>query len=238
MKRILLVDSQPVVRERLTELINAESDLCVCGAADNAVAVAGSIMTTEPDLVVLGLALPDCHGLELLKDIHRQHGSLPVLVFSFYSENLYAERAIRAGARGYLSKNRPTSEVIAAVRRVLEGELYLSPLMLARIAGQHLSMKRNLNGEAPRISDRELQVFELIGTGHGSSTIAARLGVTVKTIESYCDRLKNKLCVPNAAELRQAAIRAVHSGKLHGILAFVLPWLSLLTDTDVDLNFI
>jgi DNA-binding NarL/FixJ family response regulator len=235
-RRILLVDSQPVVRERLAELIRTEPDLCVCGEADNAAAAVSCIRTIAPDLVVLELALADRHGLELLKGVHSQYKKLAVLVFSFYSEELYAERAIRAGARGYLEKNRPTAELIAAIRRVLDGELHLSPPMLAKFAGRHLGQQQLSNGPVSHMSDRELEVFELIGAGHGPSKMASRLGVSVKTIETYCDRLKRKLCVPSAETLRQTAIRTLHSGRLYTILELLLPWVSLLGGIDIDLD--
>ncbi len=233
--RILLCDEHPVVRERLRELIDAEENFCVCDEAGSAAEALKRIASSSPDLIILGLSLPDRHGLELVRSVRRRSKKMRILIFSLHREELYAARAIRAGAQGYIQKNRPTSEVIAAIRRILGGELYLSSGMLTNVAKQHFAHKQLPNGTTSQMSDRELQVFELMGNGFGCAAIAARLGIKAKTVESFCERLKTKLNLPSIGALRQAAIHALHNGHFRLILTGLLPWISFLTDIDFDL---
>jgi DNA-binding NarL/FixJ family response regulator len=205
--RIFIVDDHPLVREWLAELIGQEPDLTVCGEAGSARAALAGIARARPDLAVIDLSLQDAHGTALLKDIASRYPRLPVLVLSSYDETLYAERAIRAGARGYISKNEAGGKVRAAIRQVLQGELVVSK----EVAGTFL--RKVVRDSSPAatsplstLSDRELEVFQLIGTGAGPKQIAGKLALSVKTVESYIARIKSKLHLSSAAELTRYAI--------------------------------
>jgi DNA-binding NarL/FixJ family response regulator len=207
--RILLVDDHPMVRERLREVIGRESDLMVCGEAEDRHEALEAIKITKPDLVMIDLTLKSSHGLELVKDIHQQYPKLFMLVVSMHDESLHAERTIRAGAHGYITKQEATKKILLAIRRVLGGEVYLNE----KIAGQVVAKATNhqtlttLTQPLDRLSDRELRVFELTGQGQSIHQIAGALHLEVKTVESYRARIKQKLNLKNAAELLQFAIR-------------------------------
>jgi len=204
--KILLVDDHPLVRERLTELINRESDLDVCGEAESASAALAAIAATKPDLAVIDLTLKDSHGLDLIKDIKLQHPGLRTLVFSMHDESLYAERVIRAGANGYINKQEATRKLIEAIRLVLAGQIYLSGAATTQlIQGVAGHARRDLKMDATRLTDRELQVFEMIGRGQSSRQIADHLGVGLKTIETYRARIQDKFGLHDAKELIQHA---------------------------------
>ena len=205
-KRVFVIDDQPIVRERVVELINRESDLSICGQADEIRTAMESIARIQPDLVITGLSFKQSHGLGLVKDLRARFPGIAVLVFSIYDELLYGERAIRSGARGFIEKRAATSELVRAVRQVLGGEIYLSNKASATTVG------RFFRGPSPKagspleqLSDRELEVFQLIGRGQSTKQIAAALRVDVKTIETYRGRIKVKLKLLNAAELRTQA---------------------------------
>jgi DNA-binding NarL/FixJ family response regulator len=204
--RILIVDDQPIVRERLAELIGCEPDLQTCGQTDDPRNAFQLIAAEEPSLVITGLALKESHGLEFVKDLRARYPRLPVLVFSMYEESLYAERAIRAGASGFVSKHCPTKEVLCAIRRVLRGEIYLSEGITADTV-QRFFARRSLrqDSELDQLSDRELEVFELIGQGWSSRKIARVLRLHLKTIETYRSRIKVKLKLSSATELARHA---------------------------------
>ncbi|UCG46652.1 MAG: response regulator transcription factor [Phycisphaerales bacterium] len=210
--RIVVVDDHPVFRQGLADLINEEPDLTVCGEADDANQAVGVIEQLKPDMAIVDITLKETSGLELIKDIRVRHPNLPILTLSMHDESLYAERALRAGAKGYIMKQEATDKVIAAIRRVLGGETYVSEAM----AGKMLS---KLVGAAPGsessgvecLSDREFQVFSLIGQGYGTHQIAERLHLSTKTIETYRANVKEKLRLSNAAQLRQYAVQWVAS---------------------------
>jgi DNA-binding NarL/FixJ family response regulator len=210
--RVFLVDDHPLVREHLRALLQREADLEVCGEAAEAPAALSLIGKQKPDLVILDISLKRSHGLELLKDLRRQHPNLAVLVLSMHDEALYAERALRAGARGYITKEEATVDVLSAVRKVLAGHAYLSERMSARMV-QKLVGGRVDTAASPEelLTDRELQVFQLIGGGMGTRQIAEELRVGVKTVESYRARIKEKLRFADANELLQQAIHWVQS---------------------------
>jgi len=208
-RRILLVDDHPVVREGLAENINRESDLIVCAEADDRHEALQAIQQAKPDLVIVDLALKTSSGIELIKDIHSRWPRLPMLVVSMHDEALYAERALRAGAKGYLTKQEATRNILEGIRRVLSGEIFLNRKtasdMLGRLAGG--GGEAGTDPVVDLLAEREMQVFEL--TGHGLSTrqIAERLRIDVKTVETYRARIKEKLMLQDSSELLQLAIR-------------------------------
>lgn len=209
--QILLVDDHPVVRERLAEVFSREPDLMVCGEADSRHGALEAIADTAPDLALLDLTLKHSDGLELIKDIRARWPGLKILVVSMHDEAVYAERAIRAGARGYISKQEATRRILIAVRQVLAGQTYLSDSVAGQIVGR-LAAPPNEAGVAPSdvLSDRELQVFRAIGQGLTTRQIAAALHISVKTVETYRGRIREKLNLPTSAELLQKAIAWVH----------------------------
>jgi DNA-binding NarL/FixJ family response regulator len=182
-RRILIVDDHPVVRQGLTLLINQEPDLEVCGHAEDAHEAMQAIGQLQPDMVVVDISLKDTNGIDLIKDIKIQHSSLPILTLSMHDESLYAERVLRAGARGYIMKEEGTEQVVTAIRRVLAGEVYVSENMTARMVSR-MAMGMAPTGASPvdSLSDRELEVFRLIGEGLKTRDVADRLHLSVKTI--------------------------------------------------------
>lgn len=205
---VLIIEDYPVVRERLAELIGNEADLKLCGEADDARPGIELIAAARPQLVITGLSLPHSHGLGFIKDLHARFPRLSVLVFSMYDEFLYAERAIRAGARGFVHKRAATGELLRAIRQVLSGQIYLSD----KVTGA--SIRRFFGRPAigpgsplEQLSDRELEVLRLIGQGRSTRAIAAALYVDVKTVETYRARIKIKLKLATTTELVQKARR-------------------------------
>jgi DNA-binding NarL/FixJ family response regulator len=205
--RILLVDDHPMVRERLAEIIMREPDLMVCGEAEDRHQALEIIPVSKPDLAILDLTLKSSHGLDLIKDIRARHPQLRMLVLSMHDESLYAERVVRAGAGGYITKQEATKKILPAIRRVLAGELYLNDKIAAQIIARRTNHSQtDAESAMDRLSDRELRVFELTGQGHNTSQIAREMHVEVKTVETYRARIKEKLRLKNAADLLQSAI--------------------------------
>ncbi len=206
-KRIVIVDDHPIVRQGFVLLINQESDLEVVGEAEGAAEVFGIIAENRPDLVLVDLSLKDGDGLEIIKDLSRLYPKMLMLAVSLHDENVYAERALRAGARGYIMKSEATENVMVAVRQVLSGGIYLSKRMNEKMLTR-LTSGKNENGEDPvaALSDREFEVFQLIGQGYDTKLIAQSLFLSVKTIETYKSHLKNKLELKNSTELMQRAV--------------------------------
>lgn len=206
--RVLIIDDHPIVRERLAHLIGSEADLAVCGEADDTPAAMDLIATVRPDLVVTGLSLRHSHGLGFIKDLHSRFPRLRMLVFSMYDESLYAERAVRAGARGFIHKRETTKELLRAIRNVLSGQIYLSEKVSVAAVRQFFG-RSSIRPGSPleQLSDRELEVLQLIGQGRSTRQIAIALHVDVKTIETYRSRLKIKLKLSTATELSQYAQR-------------------------------
>jgi DNA-binding NarL/FixJ family response regulator len=208
------VDDHPLVREHLTALLAREPDLAVCGEAADGPAALSLIQQQAPDLVILDISLKRSHGLEFLKDLRQVRPDLPVLVLSMHDETVYAERALRAGALGYITKEEATINVLTAVRRVLSGQVYLSERMAARM------MKKLVGGRADELgspldilTDRELEVFQMIGRGLGTRQIAEDLRLGVKTVESYRARIKEKLQITDGTQLVQQAVQWVQSAR-------------------------
>lgn len=205
--RVLLVDDHPIVRQGLALLIDREPDLCVCGEAESAHSAFHAIATLLPDLVVLDISLSGPDGLDVLKEIRMKTANLPVLILSMHDESIYAERAMRAGANGYIMKQEATEKVLVAIRRILQGEVYLSDRLTTTMVQQYVrGASTGKSSPLLNLTDRELEVFRLIGEGHGTRQIADELHLSVKTIESYQAHIKEKLALRNARELVQHAI--------------------------------
>ncbi len=207
--RIFLVDDHPLVREWLTNLINQQKDLVVCGEAENAVQALAGIAATAPNLVIVDISLNAASGLELVKDLRLQYPAVAPLVLSMYEEELYAERAMRAGARGYVRKRETSKNILVAIRRVLEGGIYVSEKLSNAMALKFLQGQEAIGVAASRVtqlSDRELEVFRMLGQGRSTSQIADALHISLKTVQAYCVRAKEKLGLTTAAELVREAI--------------------------------
>jgi len=209
--RILLVDDHPMVRERLAEIIDREPDLTVCGEAEDRHEAVTAVAARHPDLVIVDLSLKNSDGLELIKDIRSRWAKVRTLVVSMHDESLYAERAIRAGASGYITKQEATRKILLAIRRVLTGAIYLNERVAAHIVGR-LGPRSSSGAVTPAevLADRELQVFNLIGRGLNTAEIAARLHIAVKTVETYRARTREKLKLRNSSQLLQWAIAWTH----------------------------
>jgi DNA-binding NarL/FixJ family response regulator len=205
--RVLLVDDHPLVRERLAEIINREADLHVCGEAEDRHEAIEAAQATRPDLVIIDLTLKNSDGLELIKDLHARSPGLRMLVVSMHDESLYAERVIRAGAMGYITKQEATRNILAAIRRILEGTIYLNERLANHILSR-LTTKNNTVALTPAesLADRELQVFELTGRGLNTRDIATRLHISPKTVETYRARIRVKLNLKDGGEILRAAI--------------------------------
>lgn len=210
--RIIIVDDHPLVRERLVELIDREPDLTVCGEAEDRQNALELIAALRPEMAIVDLSLKSSHGLELIKDLQIRQPEVLILVVSMQDELIYAERCIRSGARGYITKQAASRHVMQAIRKVLAGEIYLSGAassqLLARSLGRHT--ESDFQHSVLLLTDRELQVFELIGKGHNTRQIAEFLTIDGKTIETYRARIKEKLGFKDAPELLQRAIAWVH----------------------------
>jgi len=210
--KVFLVDDHPLVREWLTQLLQREDDLCVCGEAEDTPEALRKIEETKPDIVVADISLKSTHGLELVKDLQARLPSLPVLVLSMHDESLYAERVLRAGARGYITKQEATRRILQAVRHVLGGQIYISEKMAARMVNKMVQGRAGSQmSPIERLTDRELEVFQLIGRGQGTRRIAMDLHLGIKTVESYRARIKEKLKLEDGTQLLQHAIQWVHS---------------------------
>lgn len=204
--RIVIVDDHPMVRERLADVINRESDLRVCGEAEDRAGALEVIAREKPALAIVDLTLKRSNGLDLIKDLHVMHPNLLILVLSMQDESLYAERVVRAGAHGYITKYEATGKILVAIRQVLSGKMFLSAEVsddiLSRMLGKSKATLRSIDV----LSDRELQVFEFVGQGYGTRQIAEFLGLDGKTVETYRSRIKEKLEIKDASELLRRAI--------------------------------
>lgn len=211
--RVLLIDDHPILRRGLAQLINQEADLMVCGEADEAPKAFDAVATMKPDVALVDISLKGGNGLELIKNIKARFPELPLLVLSMHDESLYAERALRAGSLGYVMKEVAIENVITAIRRVLAGEIFLSDKMKARLLNQYVSGRGKKAGSPiETLTDRELEVFRLIGEGRGTRQIAGDLHLSVRTVEAYREYIKDKLNLKNSTELVQHAFQWVHEG--------------------------
>jgi len=208
---VLIVDDHPIVRHGLTQLINQEKDLKVCAEAESAQVALEAIDKYHPDIALVDLSIKGTNGIELIKNI-RSRSPMPVLVVSIHDEALYAERALRAGAKGYIMKQEATEKMLTAVRRVLSGEIYLSDKMGERLLEKYINGGGDkLSSPIARLSDRELEVFRFIGQGRGTREIAKELNLSIKTVESHRAHIKQKLKLKNAVELVHHAVQWVQT---------------------------
>ncbi len=210
--RIFLVDDHAVVRFGIAALINRQADLEVCGEEETASHALMGIEKMKPDLVITDISLKDSSGLELMRNLKAQYPKLPVLAMSVHDETIYAEVSFRAGALGYLMKEEAVEKILSAIRKVLAGEIYVSDMLGAKmLQKQVLGGAAEANGGDPvrELSDRELEVFQLVGCWKGTRQIADELHLSIKTIEYYREQIKKKLNLKNAAELTQYATQWV-----------------------------
>jgi len=208
--RILIVDDHPLVRSGLSELISDEPTLEVCGEAAEAGEALQLVNSTKPDLVVVDISLKSGNGIELIKRIKSRQPKIKMLVSSMHDENLYAQRALNAGAMGYVNKQEATEKVVEAILHVLRGEIFLSPAMRERLLHRLVRDPNALNqSPVETLSDRELEVFQQIGTGLTTRQIAKEMHLSAKTIETYREHIKTKLSIDTAAELSRHAVQWV-----------------------------
>ena len=207
-KRLLIVDDHPMMRTGLAQLIDNEGDLKVCAEADNAGQAINAVAKQKFDLALVDISLPDKNGLELIKDLRTLKPELPILVVSMHDEMIYAERALRAGARGYIMKQEGGQKFLLAIRQVLAGKVFVSEKMSARILENFSGNPADDSGSpVKRLSDREFEVFQMIGQGVGTRDIAGRLHLSVKTVEVHRANIKEKLSLATALELIHYAVR-------------------------------
>jgi len=206
--KILIVEDHPAAREGLAMRIGSQPDLMVCGEAADLAEALHLIATTNPDVVIVDISLKSGNGIDLIKRIKARHKSARMLVWSMHNENLFAERALRVGASGYISKEHATEKIVEAIRHVLDGKLYLSEQLANRL--MHLAIgdtavveRSTLEG----LSDREIEVFQLIGQGYGTTQMAAKMRLSPKTVETYRARIKEKMNLGTSLELVQTAIK-------------------------------
>lgn len=210
--KVLIVDDHPIVRQGLSQIISAESDLQVIGEAGDAGTALDVIEQMKPDLAIVDISLKDVGGIELIKQIRARNDQMKILVSSMHDEKLYAERCLHAGAMGYVSKEEATAKIVDAIRQVMSGKVYLSPEMSEHFLSRMVQV--GPDAERPSIeslSDRELEVFELIGRGMTTRKIAEALNLSMKTIETYRENIKIKLGLRNSTELIRRAVQWVET---------------------------
>ncbi len=206
-KRVLIVDDHPVFRHGISALINAEADLTVCGEASSSQSALEAMRTLRPDVALLDISLPGTNGIELIKLMKAEQPHLPLLMLSMHDESLYALRALRAGALGYVMKVEALTHVLAALRKVMKGEIYVSKEFSERLIFQAVqSVEGGMGSPVDKLSDRELEVLELLGRGLGTKAIADQLHLSVKTIETHRAHIKEKLGFKDASEMVRFAI--------------------------------
>jgi DNA-binding NarL/FixJ family response regulator len=205
--KILLVDDHPLVREGLANLIHQQPDLEVCGEAASEPQALQLIASLQPEVAVIDISLENGSGLELIKSVKAMYPSVTMLTLSMHDESLYAERALRAGARGYLMKREAAKKVIQGIRAVLSGQLFVSEKIAALLAERFVDGHTAAASPVEQLSDRELEVFQLLGHGLGTRQIADHLHVGFKTVQAYCARIKEKLQLANATDLLRAAMQ-------------------------------
>lgn len=206
-KRIVIVDDHPMMREGLAQLIEHESDLAVDAQADSAGEALRFIEKAAPDLLVVDISLPDKSGLELIKDILVLHPRLPILVISMHDESLYAERVLRAGGRGYIMKQEGGKRLMQAIRQVLDGRIYVSEKVSSRILENVSGHRSDSQSPVERLSDREFEVFQMLGQGQATRDIAQHLHLSIKTVEVHRANIRRKLELASGSELVRYAIR-------------------------------
>jgi DNA-binding NarL/FixJ family response regulator len=207
---VFIVDDHPLVRQGLAQVINAETDMMVCGEAEDAPKALHAVNAKDPDLVIVDISLRGNNGLELIKNIKALKHNLPILVFSMHDETVYAQRALRAGARAYVMKQESADKLVTAIRRIMSGDIYVSNRVADQVLHQLVNGSSDPGGSpVDRLSDRELEVIQLIGRGLSTREIASSLNLSVKTIESHRAHIKEKLNLRNATELVQFSVQWV-----------------------------
>jgi len=208
-KSVFVVDDHPLLRQGLALMIDREPDLMVCGEAEEAQTALREIAACKPDILIVDISLKGPDGLDLLKNLRTLYPSLPILILSMHDETIYAERALRARANGYIMKQEATEKVLVAIRRILAGDIYLSEKMASKLLHQLVSGGSwSENSRLSLLSDRELEVFRQIGEGHSTRQIAENLHLSIKTVESYQAHIKEKLSLRTGRELVQHAIQS------------------------------
>jgi DNA-binding NarL/FixJ family response regulator len=205
--KVFLVDDHPLVRDGLAAIINQQPDVEVCGEAENAPQALSAIATVKPDVVIVDISLANGSGLDLVKDLKAGCPGLRSLVLSMHDESLYAERSLHAGARGYIMKREAAKKVVEGIRAVHAGQLYVSEKISSLMAEKFAGGQTAVNSPIEQLSDRELEVFQLLGQGQSTRQISERLHVGFKTVQAYCARIKDKLHLTNVTELLTEAIR-------------------------------
>lgn len=206
---VFIVDDHPLLRQGLALLVNRERDLVVCGEAEDAQTARSEIALKNPDILIADISLNGPDGLDLLKNLRTLHPNLPVLILSMHDESIYAERALRARANGYIMKQEATEKVLVALRRILGGDIYLSDRMANKLLHQYISgAAADIHSRLSTLSDRELEVFRLIGDGLTTRQIAEKLHLSTKTVETYQAHIKGKLSLHSGRELVQHAIQS------------------------------
>jgi len=206
--RVFIVDDHPLVREGLTNLINGQDDLIVCGEAKDSAQAINGVVKARQDVALIDISLENESGFELVKQLRSQFPQVALIILSMHDEGLYAERALRAGARGYVMKHETSKSVLASIRQVLAGGVYVSEKTVKRMALRIASSREALaRSPIERLSDRELEIFRLLGQGRTPSQIAGDLNLSLKTVQAYCARAKEKFGVTSLSELLRAAIR-------------------------------
>jgi DNA-binding NarL/FixJ family response regulator len=206
--RVLVIDDHPILRKGVAQLINVQPDFTVCGETDDTRKVISTIQSSKPDVVILDVSLKGASGIEALKDIKAQFPDLKVLMLSMHDESIYGSRALRAGASGYIMKQEAPEIMLEALRKVVKGDVYLSQRLSTRMLNTFVGHDKGaLASPMDALSDRELEVFALLGQGHGTRAIAEKLNLSVKTVESHRAHIKEKLNLTNAMELTHHAIQ-------------------------------
>lgn len=210
--KVYVVDDHPIIRQGLKQMINQEKDLMICGDAEDACQGLEEIKTLQPGIVIVDISLKGMSGIDLIKNLKNRYAHLPILVLSMHDESLYAERVLRAGARGYIMKQEAATNVLSAIRCILSGKIYVSERMTAKI------LEKSVDGRSDKtstpvdlLSDRELEVFQMLGKGIGTRQISKDLHLSIKTVETYRENIKEKLKLENATELVRHAVQWVES---------------------------
>ncbi len=208
--RIFIIDDHPLVREWLGSLLREQPDFDVCGDIEGAAGAMSEIERLDPDVVIIDLSLPKRSGLDIIKELRAHRPSVLPVVLSMHEEDSIVERALRAGARGYVTKRESTGQIVAAIRAVRAGQIFANREVLARLASRIVDHQRtDPSSPDELLSDRELDVFNRIGAGHQTRRIAADLDISMKTVQAHCDRIKKKLGLTNASELARESMRWV-----------------------------
>ncbi|MDJ0623215.1 MAG: response regulator transcription factor [Desulfocapsaceae bacterium] len=207
MTRILIVDDHPILRMGMRELLNQEEGFEVCGLAESISSARKAIAENSPDLAIIDISLGGDNGLDLVKEMSEAHRNIAVLVLSMHDESVWAERAIRAGARGYIMKKEAAESIVSAVKNIMAGKVHVSEAIMAQLLDKfHLKPDQQHGSSEESLTDRELEVFRLIGAGLSTREISVRMNLGIKTIGTYRDRIKQKLGIKSAAELTRRAV--------------------------------